>query len=299
MVPSIQTDAQCVGATAIPRQRLTLTLLTRMGWSLAQRHRRSFTEDACQAIAAQSTPPEIHGAHHIPHTGACLVTCNHYTAPRFSAWWLAFHITAALAAHRAQAAASEVHWAMTAEWRYPDRDWRRYALSPLTRRLFHRVAEVFGFVTMPAMPPEPDEFQARVTSVLRTIRLARRLVATDGILGMAPQGRDTPHLLTPPPDGAGAFIALLVETGLPILPVGVAGYRGRVHLSFGPLFIPTIPADCTRRDRAVSAQVMHAIGAEIPPGLLDSESRRSQEVEPRGGGRQRSAADRGDKLLSK
>ena len=280
MVPSIQTDAQCVGATAIPRQRLALTLLTKIAWSMARQHRRSFAGDACQAIAAQSIPPEIHGTHHIPRTGACLVVCNHYTAPRFSAWWLAFHITAALAAHRAQGAASEVHWVMTAEWRYPDRDWRRYTLSPLTRRLFHRVAEIYDFVTMPAMPPEPDEFQARAISALRTIRLARRLVATDGILGMAPQGRDTPHLLTPPPDGAGAFIALLVETGLPILPVGVVGYQGRVCLSFGPLFIPTIPADCTRRDRAVSAQVMHAIGAEIPPDLLDLESRRSQEKDP-------------------
>jgi len=30
----------------------------------------------------------------------------------------------------------------------------------------------------------------------------------------------------------------------------------------------------------VSAQVMHAIGAEIPPDLLDLESRRSQEKDP-------------------
>lgn len=271
MVPSIKADAQHPVTATTPRQRLPLALLTSIIWAVACQRRQSFAEVARRAVALQRTPPEVHGTHHIPRTGACLVACNHYTAPRFGAWWLAFHITAALAAHRAPGVASKVHWIMTAEWRYQDRDWRRYTLSPLTRRLFHRVAKVYDFVTMPAMPPEPDEFQARAVSVLRTIRLARRLVATDGILGMAPQGRDTPHLLTPPPDGVGTFIALLVETGLPILPVGVVGYQGRVRLSFGPLFTPTIPADCTQRDRAVSAQVMHAIGAEIPPDLLDFE----------------------------
>ena len=116
---------------------------------------------------------------------------------------------------------------------------------------------------MPPMPPDPREVEARAVAVLRTVRLARRLVREGGLLGLAPEGADTPSTLGAPPDGAGRFIALLVEAGLPVLPVGVIESRGRLCVSFGAPFVPQIPPDRVRREQAVVAQVMAAIAEQV------------------------------------
>jgi hypothetical protein len=153
---------------------------------------------------------------------------------------------------------------MTAAWTFPDSAWRRRVLTPLTRWAFDRVARVYGFVTMPPMPPDPQEVEARAVAVLRTVRLARRLAREGGMIGLAPEGRDFAEGLGQPPDGAGEFIALLIRAGLPVLPVGVTEMEGRLHVSFGELFVPDIPSARAERDRAVTRQVMTAIAQQLP-----------------------------------
>jgi hypothetical protein len=192
------------------------------------------------------------------------VICNHYSRPGFGAWWLALAITAAVAARRMPDADPDIRWVMTAAWTFPQSRWRRQVLTPATRWAFDRVAQVYGFVTMPPMPPDPSEVEARAVAVRRTVRLARQVAREGGMVGLAPEGQDVPERLGQPPRGAGAFIALLVSAGLPVLPVGVTERGGRLSVSFGPLFVPEIPASRTERDLAVAQQVMAAIARQLP-----------------------------------
>ena len=244
--------------------RLPGRLVAGVVWAVTTLRPRSVAGDAQVAVAGLRPGPEVLGAEHIPSQGPCLVTCNHYSRPGLGAWWLALAITAAVAAHRAPDADPDVRWVMTAAWTFPESAWRQRVLTPVTRWLFARAARVYGFVPMPPMPPAPHEVEARATAVLRTVRLARRAARDGGMVGLAPEGRDVPGRLGQPPKGAGTFIALLVEAGLPVLPVGVAEQDGRLRVSFGPLFVPEIPPGRAERDLAVSQQVMAAIARELP-----------------------------------
>ena len=232
-------------------------------WSVLTLRPRSFSRDAQSAVAGLSPAPRVLGAEYVPRRGPCLVTCNHYTRPGFAAWWLTLVTTASIAAQRAPGASLEVHWVMTAGWTFPESGWRRRVLTPLTYWAFDRVARVYGFVTMPPMPPDPGQVEARASSVLRTVRLARRLVQEGGMVGLSPEGRDVPDGLGQPPAGVGEFITLLVRTGLSVLPVGISEPDGRLLVSFGPPFVPDMPPDRKERDRVVAEQVMAAIAQQL------------------------------------
>jgi 1-acyl-sn-glycerol-3-phosphate acyltransferase len=234
-----------------------------LGSALARRP-RSFAHDAHWAVSCICPAPEVRGAEHIPAHGPCLVVCNHYTRPGLAAWWLVLAIGDAVARHRHPQADPQMHWVMTAAWTFPTSAWRRRMLVPLTYFAFERVAQTYGFVTMPPMPPDPSQVEARARAVLQTVRLARHLAATGGMLGLAPEGRDTPGGLAQPPEGAGEFISLLIQAGLPLLPVGVSEPAGRLRVSFAPPFMPDIPARRAGQDRAVIRQVMDAIAGQLP-----------------------------------
>jgi 1-acyl-sn-glycerol-3-phosphate acyltransferase len=204
------------------------------------------------------------GGEHVPAHGPCLVVCNHYTRPGLGAWWLVLAISDAVARNRHLPADPQIHWVMTAAWTFPTSSWRHRVLMPLTCLAFERVARTYGFVTMPPMPPDPSQVEARALAVLRTVRLARQLAANGGMLGLAPEGQDTPGGLGQPPDGAGEFIALLVQEGLPVLPVGVSETATRLRVSFGPPFVPHVPPRRSGQDRVVARQVMDAIAQQLP-----------------------------------
>lgn len=214
-------------------------------------------------MAGLRPPLEVLGSEHVPSHGPALVVGNHYYRPGFATWWPALGIAAAVAARRAPDADAEMHWIMTAGWTYADSPWRQRVLTPLTRWAFDRLARVYGFVTMPPMPPDPHEVEARALSVLRAVRLARRLTETSGLMGLAPEGQDFAGRLGQPPAGAGEFVALLVGAGMPLLPVGVAEVSGHLRISFGPLFAPHIPARRAERERSVAKQVMAAIARQL------------------------------------
>ena len=253
------------GRTA--RYRLPYRIVGGLVWSAVALQSRSFARDAQTAMASAYPAPEVLGSQHIPPRGPCLVTCNHYSRPGLGAWWTVLAIASAVAARRAPDADPEIHWVMTAAWTFPESAWRRRVLTPLTHWAFARAAHVYGFVTMPPMPPDPREVEQRALAVLRTVRLAHRAVLEGGMVGLAPEGRDFPGTLGQPPEGAGEFIALLVRAGLPILPVGVSEPEGRLRVSFGPLLVPDIPPERARRDWAVSRQVMAAIALQLPGTL--------------------------------
>lgn len=270
MVLPISTDARAPSPGSLPavisgsnwRYRVPVRVAGPLVWSTATGRRRSFAVDARRAV--RGSPYLVLGAEHIPARGACLVLCNHYTRPGLGAWWIALSVTGVVAAHRASDAPAEMPWVMTAGWRFPKGDWRHRVITPLTRWAFARVALTYGFVTMPPMPPDPNEVGERTLAVLHTVRLAQRLATEGGLLGLVPEGRDTGRLLGEPPEGVGDFVALLVATGMPVLPVGISEEERRLRLSFGAPFVPAIPPRHAGRDRAVIDQVMAAIAAQLP-----------------------------------
>ena len=251
-------------ADQVPRYHLPLRFVAGFLWGVASLRPRSFSRDASLALTGLYPGLDIQGAQHIPPEGPCLLTCNHYGRPGFDTWWLAFSISAAVAAHRLPSADPEIHWVITGAWTFPGSPWRRRFLTPVTRWIFRRVAHMYGFVSMPPMPPDPREVEARVRAVRQTLRLARQAAREGGTIGLAPEGQDVGPGLGEPPDGAGLFIDLLVQTGLPVLPVGVSEQDGRLRLSFGPLYEPAaLPPGRWERDRVMSRQVMDAIARQL------------------------------------
>jgi hypothetical protein len=176
---------------------------------------------------------------------------------------VAFAISAAIAERRAEGADREVRWVMTSAWTFPQSTMKRQLLTPITRRLFQRIAYLYSFITMPPMPPDPAETEERAVSVLRAVRLARLAASRGGMIGLAPEGMDTPQVLGDPPPGAGRFVALLVEAGLPVLPAGFRESLHRLRVSFGPAFVPKVPQRGAERDKVVIDQVMDAISAQL------------------------------------
>ena len=263
---------QIVPAEKAPDYALPRRLVAGLVWAALVQRPRSFAHDARWAVSSLHAPLQMSGAEHIPPRGPCLVACNHYTRPGLDAWWVALALSAAVAARRAPGADPEIRWVMSAVWTYPQSRWKRHTLTPLTRWAFARAARVYGFVPMPPMPPDPVEVEARAAAVLRTVRLARQIAPQGGMIGLAPEGRDVPGALGPLPKGAGAFIALLVEAGLPVLPAGVSELgqadgrqtdAGRLRVSLGPLFQPQIPRDRAKRDAELARQVTAAISRQL------------------------------------
>jgi 1-acyl-sn-glycerol-3-phosphate acyltransferase len=257
MIPPFPPQGQTI------QYRLPRQLVAGVVWAALALRPRSVARDATAALTGLRPALAVRGAENIPTRGPALLACNHYSRAGFAAWWLALAISAAVAARRAPGADPEIHWVMTAAWTFPESGWQRRLLTPLTRWAFRRVAQVYGFVPMPPMPPDPREGEARAQAVLKTVRLARRMAQAGGMIGLAPEGMDTPGNLGEPPAGAGRFIALLVEAGLPVLPVGVAEAEGRLRASFGPVFVPRVPSDRAERDRTVTRQVMDAIARQL------------------------------------
>jgi len=190
---------------------------------------------------------------HIPARGPMLVVINHYSRPGFAAWWIALSISAALP--------MDVHWLMTSAWNHLG------PLTPASRWLFPRLAQVYGFTPTPPMPPNPAETASRVQAVRQVLRVARRPGA---VIGLAPEGCDQPDgILGRPPPGSGRFIRQLAKTCHPILPVGFYEDRGGLCLQFGPPFelAPAAGGSQAAQDEDASRQVMAAIARQLPERL--------------------------------
>jgi hypothetical protein len=223
------------------------------------RQRRSFGEDARASVALLEPPLQIIGKEYIPSTGPCLVTTNHYQRPGFPTWWLALGISAAMPC--------EVLWVFAERWTYPD--WLRSSLyTPVTRWAFHQAAQVYGFTTMPPMPPQPDEVAARARAVRRVLAYARQ--AEHPVIGLTPEGRDVEgDGLGWPPPGAGRFMLHLAATGLELLPVGVYEDGEALCVRFGPCYRLEAPQAKSpdERDRYASQLVMEKIALQVPAQL--------------------------------
>jgi hypothetical protein len=190
-----------------------------------------------------------------PDGGPGLIVLNHYSRPGFWAWWFVLAISALVPA--------DIHWVTTAALRYRPGP-RAWLVTPLSRWVLGRMAWLYGFTTMPPMPPRPDEAEARASAVRRVLHYARHAPAP--LVGLSPEGADHPGgRLGWPPPGVGRFMYHLARAGLPIAPVGVFEADGGLVLHFGPPFaLPDLSAKGGDLDRAVSEVVLRSVAALLP-----------------------------------
>ena len=221
---------------------------------------RSFRRDGQECMALLKPPLRLLGAENIPLGGPCLITNNHYYRPGFDAWWMALALAATLPV--------ELRFVMTGELTYPGK-WYAPLGQTGSRWLLRRFSKVYGFTSMPPMPPRDQDVAARARAVRETLAFARQ--HPQAILGLAPEGGDNPPTgaLARPASGAGRFILLLAEQGFPVLPVGIYEVNGELCLCFGKAFRLQIPSGLgpDAKDRAAAQIVMSAIAAQLPSRL--------------------------------
>jgi hypothetical protein len=220
---------------------------------------RSFRRDGVSCVQRLQPPPLILGKDNIPSSGPLLITFNHYYRPGFDAWWMALALSAAVP--------SEIHYIMTNELTFSGK-WYAPIGSLGSRWLLKRFAKIYGFTSMPPMPPRPADITARAQAVRQALAHARN--NRESIIGLAPEGGDQPGgVLQFPPEGSGRFILLLAGLGYKIMPVGIYEETGILCLDFGfpyQLRVRTglLPAE---RDRAAADIVMRAISNHLPKFL--------------------------------
>ena len=155
--------------------------------------RRSFEQDARACIGRLRPALRIEGAQNIPTGGCYAITPNHYYRPGFASQWSPLAISACVPAR--------VHWVMTGELTFPGR-WIAPMGMPASRFVLGRIALVYGFSTMPPMPPRPRDVEARAASVRKVLRYVKE--SRPAVIALAPEGGDQPGgRLTLPPPGMG------------------------------------------------------------------------------------------------
>ncbi|MCX7671840.1 MAG: hypothetical protein N2439_17445, partial [Anaerolineae bacterium] len=118
------------------------------------------------------------------------------------------------------------------------------------------------------MPPRPEDAARRALAVRRVLEFVR--AHPDAVLGLAPEGRDTPGgVLSWPAPGTGHLLLRLADLGFPITPVGAYEQDGRLCLRFGPAYRLGSAAGFSGRekDRLAAQTVMRAIASLLPPHL--------------------------------
>ena len=219
----------------------------------------SFREDGLACMERLKPSLQVTGKENIPQSGPCIITFNHYFRPGFNAWWMALALAATIPV--------DVHFVMTGELTFPGKWYAPLGMAG-SRWLLKRFARIYGFTTMPPMPPRPKDVKARVQSVRRTLAFARS--HPQAIFGLAPEGGDQPGgLLNRPPAGAGRFILLLADLGFPMLPVGCFEEAGVFCLHFGEAYNLKIPEELAskEKDAAAARCVMQKVARLLPERL--------------------------------
>lgn len=218
--------------------------------------RRIFREDARAMAHSLGARLNVTGLEHLTGAGPCVVTFNHYARPGFGVWWLAAAIAAHLPAH--------AHVVMTAELTH---------LFPplgvvLSRWALGRAARMYGFTSMPPMPPRPQDAPARAAAVRQVLRHVDAI--SNPVVLLAPEGGDAPDgRLAWPPQGVGRFLLLLAGKGLKVIPAGGREAAGALHVRFGAPFHLSVPPHLSpdEKDRAAAGAVMTRIAALLPEHL--------------------------------
>jgi hypothetical protein len=221
--------------------------------------RRDFHQDAQACILGLNPQLHVIGKENIPQSGPCVITVNHYHRDGFGAQWLALAIASLVPV--------KMHWIITGEFTYPEKWYQRFG-TPGSKFLLGRIAYVYGFTTMPPMPPRAKDVEARAASVRAVLEYMKRTESP--VLGLAPEGYDPPGgILTRPASGLGRFGLLLSQAGLRFCPVGTYEMDECFHIRFGEAYelgaLPGLSPD--EKDRQASQVIMENIAGLLPAHL--------------------------------
>lgn len=234
-------------------------LIARVALNVLLLRCRSFREDARACVGRLKPPLQVIERKNTPQRGHCVVTVNHYYRPGFGAEWIALAISATVPV--------DVHWVMTGELTYPGR-WYAPVGMILSRFVLHRAARVYGFTTMPPMPPRPKDVEERAASVRAVLDFVRH--SHEPVLGLAPEGGDSADgKLARPASGLGRFAFLLSSAGLKFVPVGAYEAEGVFTLHFGEAYELNVPRNVSSDEKDAQAIqiVMKKIAGLLPPHL--------------------------------
>ena len=226
------------------------------GISLILNRPRSFRKDAQYWISGLKPPLEVYHSEFLIHETSCLITINHYYRPGFRIWWVPFAISAVFQ--------REIHWIMTDTWTFPNRPFSPQ-LARLSKVILRRIAKLYGFDSMPPMPPDANLILNRARSVRSVLNFVKQ--TKNPVIGLAPEGRDSPDgKLQLPPPGTGRFIAHLANMGLDLIPVGAFEAGDRLCLDFGAPYRLILPEGYSpdEIDHYVSQLVMNNIANQLP-----------------------------------
>ncbi|HUH97475.1 MAG TPA: 1-acyl-sn-glycerol-3-phosphate acyltransferase [Anaerolineales bacterium] len=221
--------------------------------------RRLFREDACACAARLSPPLRVGGKENIPPGGRYVVTANHYYRPGFNAWWMAIAVSSVIP--------GDIHWIITGELTFPGK-WYAPLGRSLSRFILKRGGCVYGFTTMPPMPPRPHDVEARAAAVRTVLDHVRQ--TEDPIIGLAPEGGDQAGgRLTRPAPGVGRFGLLLAAQGLRFAPVGVCEAGGELCLRFGAVYDLGVQPGLSsgEKDEQAAQMMMEHIAPLLPSRL--------------------------------
>lgn len=237
-------------------------LLPRIALDVVLLRRRNFRQDAKACVARLNPPLRVLGEEYVPLDGPCVVTVNHYCRPGFAAQWLALATAATVPV--------DMHWVMTGELTYPGR-WYAPLGMPLSRFVLHRIARVYGFTSMPPMPPRRKDMVERAASVRAVLNVVK--CAKNPILGLAPEGGDSVDgKLARPASGLGRFGLLLSNVGLKFVPVGAYEEEGILTVHFGSAYTLKIDRGLSPGEKDIlAAQVIMKNIARLLPSTLRGE----------------------------
>ncbi len=236
-------------------------------WHLARGAPASVTPIERQLLAEMTPPPRVKGDDLIPTELPFIAIFNHYESTRVAAWWGPLLMTRVIAERRTREP-RQVRWIMAREWWYPS-GFGRAVKQPLTRLLFARLAQVYGFVLVPPVLSGDLTRGEGVEGIRHALALTRG--GAPALVGLAPEGNTGPGgALQEPPSGVGLFLLLLTHDKIPLLPIGwYEDECGVMTFNFGAPFQLHAPRinDRRARDHAAATHVMAAIGRLLPERL--------------------------------
>lgn len=250
-----------------------------VAWQLAKGAPASLNTLGARLFGGMIPPPSVTGRQYIPSDSPFILVFNHYENREIASWWGPFLMTRIIAGclerpkwnvsgENSHGDPWQVRWLMAREWWYPG-GFGRLVKQPLTRLLFRRLAQVYGFIRVPPVLAGDITRGEGVTGVRQALALTRG--AHPVLVGLAPEGHTGPGgALKEPPDGVGSFLLLLTHNAIPLLPVGwYQDETGVLRINFGPpvRLIDEGTRDRRARDRAAATQAMVAIGRLLPERL--------------------------------
>lgn len=242
--------------------------------SLAFR-RRSAYADFTAAFKSIGTSPIVKGAERIPERGPFIALMNHYHVPEIRSWWFAMAMCQAIGDRRTGHAPHEPHMLVATEWTYPD--WfRRATIGAASAFAVGRIIHAYGYLRMEPPVLGPGQADRRAHSIRAALEAAREAKTSGHVLGIAPEGGDTPDgVMVRPPPGAGRFLLLLAAVGLPCLPFGLYLDGDRIVVNTGEMFELSVPrrrlsGASLSKDEVDEAALCQAMGriAQLVPNPL-------------------------------